>query len=478
MSGLPARVTRSARLAFGASGLAQNVIGTCLGVHLFVFYTDVVGLSPLWVSGGLFTATLWDAVSDVWMGRLSDRTPTSRRGWRAGRRRPYILMAALPVGVGVVLLLAPPRGLEGAALGLWFTGSLLFLFSAKTVAQVPALSLLPEMARGYAERTRLAASREQLGNVGDLMGLLLPPALMLALGFRGERELAREAFGIAGIVIGALAAGALLITHRGTYEDPRARPSATPLPEALAALRDNAAFRVLLGASCLAALGLAFVQALFLYVLEHVMGEHDPVVHMGAFAVNAGAAICSYPAWIRVSARWGKAAAFRLGLCLSSVAFVSVFFVGPGQRWALWAVMIFSGASNVGFWTLMHALSADVVDLDELTHGERREGLFAGFSALLRKCAFAAAAGGVGVGLWLIGYREQAAQSAETLFGLKLLFAGPPTALVLAALWVFRRFPLTRARQREVRRRLAARPGTVSSLPPARHTVARERLVG
>ena len=80
----------------------------------------------------------------------------------------------------------------------------------------------------------------------------------------------------------------------------------------------------------------------------------------------------------------------------------------------------------------------------------------------------------MGVGLWLIGYREQAAQSAGTLFGLKLLFAGPPTALVLAALWVFRRFPLTRARQREVRRRLAARcrAGYVCS-PATRRTPAR-----
>lgn len=460
-------VPRSARLAFGASGLAQNVVGTCLGVHLFVFYTDVVGLSPLWVSGGLFVATLWDAVSDVWMGRISDRTR-----WRAGRRRPFILLGALPVAVGVTLLLAPPRGLEGDLLGLWFVGALLFLFTAKTVTQVPALGLLPEMARGARERVHLAAAREQLGNVGDLIGLLLPPALMVAAGFDGERELARDAFAHAGVIIGALALVALLLTHRGTYEDPAAIPASSSLGEALVALRRNAPFRVLLGASCLAALGLAFVQAMFLYVLRHVMHETDPAIHMAAFAVNALAAICSYPAWTRLAARRGKPTAFRLGLGLSAVAFVSVFFVGPGQRWALFGVMVFSGAANVGFWTLMHALSADVVDLDELAHGERREGLLAGFSALLRKCAFAAAAGGVGLGLALIGYEERVAPGPETVLGLKLLFAGPPTALVLAAWLVFRRYPLTREACSELRRRLrrARRSG------PMRHTVARERL--
>jgi hypothetical protein len=62
------------RYAFGLSGLADNVIGTFLGVHLFVFYTDVVGLSALYVSAGLTVALIWNAFSDFFMGRISDRT--------------------------------------------------------------------------------------------------------------------------------------------------------------------------------------------------------------------------------------------------------------------------------------------------------------------------------------------------------------------------------------------------------------------
>jgi GPH family glycoside/pentoside/hexuronide:cation symporter len=439
-----AGLSRRARLSFGLSGLAQNAIGTCLGVHLFVFYTDVVGLAPLWVSAGLFVATIWDAITDVWMGRVSDRTT-----WRAGRRRPYVLLGALPFGLAFVALLCPPRGLEGASLGVYFTVVLLVLFSASTVSIVPALSLLPEMAKGYDERTKLAASREMLGNVGDLLGLMLPLGMMIVLGFRGgegqgDRDIARDAFGYAAVVGGAIVILALFFTWRGTFEDPRARPSESSFGGALKALAKNRSFRVLLGASCLAALGLAFVQALILYVIEHVMGETDPAIHMSAFAVNAIAAIGSYPLWTRLARAKGKPAAFRAGLVLSSITFASVFFIGPGMRAALYVVMAFAGAANVGFWMLMHALSADVVDLDELAHGERREGLFAGFAALLRKCAFAAAAAGVGIGLTVIGYHENAAQSAQTIFGLKLLFAGPPTVLLLGALAVFSRFTLTR----------------------------------
>ena len=88
------RVPTRALAAFGASGFAQNVVGTCLGVHLFIFYTDAVGLAPLWISAALFVATLWDAAFGIVMGQISDRTR-----WTWGRRRPYILLGALPFGL-------------------------------------------------------------------------------------------------------------------------------------------------------------------------------------------------------------------------------------------------------------------------------------------------------------------------------------------------------------------------------------------
>lgn len=430
---------RRTRLAFGLSGFADNVMGTCLGVHLFMFYTDVVGLAPLWVSAGLAVALGWDAIASLGMGRISDRTR-----WASGRRRPWVLLGALPVALSFAMLMFPPEGLSEHALAAWLGTSLLVLFTARTMVQVPVLSLLPELAKGADARTRLAASREQLGNVGDLVGLLLPIAILMATGAADEgadASLARRAFGGAGLVIACLAAGALALTWAGTREDRDVPPPREiPFRDVLAALRDNAPFRALLGASALAAIALAFVNAMILYVLEHVMQAHDPAVHLGAFVINAVAAIASYPLWTRIVGRVGKAHGFRLGLALSALAFGSVFVIGPGDLVGLVLVMVFSGAANVGFWMLLSALTADVTDLDASRHGERREGLFAGFAAFTRKLAVAGASAGVGVGLTLIGYEEHVAPSADVVLGLKLLFAVPTTLLVLCALWVFRRY--------------------------------------
>jgi GPH family glycoside/pentoside/hexuronide:cation symporter len=432
-------LSRRTRTSFGLSGFADNLMGTCLGVHLFVFYTDVVGLAPLWVSAALAIALVWDAVASLFMGRLSDRTRS-----RFGRRRPYVLAGALPVALAFFALLCPPRDLAPHALAAWLTASLLVLSTARTIVQVPILSLLPELAKGSDERTALSASREQLGNVGDLVGLLLPIALLMARGAADEGadpSLARKSFAAAGALLSMLALAALVITWAGTKEDTNVpTPREIPLREVARALADNAPFRSLLGAAALAAVALAFVNAMILYVLEHVMEEHDPAVHLAAFVINALAAIASYPLWTRVVSRVGKAHAFRLGLALSGLAFGSVFFVRPGNLFALVMVMVFSGAANVGFWMQLSALVADVTDLDAARHGERREGLFAGFLAFTKKLAVAGASAAVGVGLTLIGYEEHVTPSPDVVFGLELLFAVPTTLLVLAALWIFRRY--------------------------------------
>lgn len=321
---------------------------------------------------------------------------------------------------------------------------MLALSTARTVVQVPVLSLLPELAKEGRARTALAARREQLGNVGDLVGLLLPIALLIAVSADEEGAdptRAREAFAIAGRLIAVLAVLALATTWAGTHEDRDVpAPKQVPLRDVLAALRENAPFRALLSSAALAAVALAFVNAMILYVLEHVMQAHDPAIHLGAFVLNAVASIASYPLWTRAAARFGRPNAFRVGLALSAVAFSAVFVVGPGDLVGLAVVMVFSGIANVGFWMLLAALVADVTDLDAQRHGERREGLFAGFAAFVRKLAVAGASAGVGVGLTLIGYEEHVAPAADVVFRLQLLFAVPTTLLVLLALHAFRGF--------------------------------------
>ena len=91
-------------LGYGAGNFAFSLLGLVVAVNLQFFYTDYVGLSAGFVSWALLLARLWDACVDPLMGYLSDRTRTP-----FGRRRPYIVGSALPLGVAFYYLFAPPR---------------------------------------------------------------------------------------------------------------------------------------------------------------------------------------------------------------------------------------------------------------------------------------------------------------------------------------------------------------------------------
>ena len=438
------RVRRSTLLAYGLSGLPLNFFGTFLGVHLIIFYTDTAGLDSRWIAIGMLVATLWDAVSDPLMGVISDHTK-----WAWGRRRPYVALGAVPLGASFFLLLAPPASLEGVGLGVYFTVVMVLLYTCRTVVETPIMSLAPEIAQAYHERTRLGAYRESFGNLGDLCALLVP--ILLTMVFVGALEgeaaatATRRAFRTTGVLAAGVGLAGFFVTYRGTYEDPTFRRELhIDYRSAVRAVLRNRAFLILLVSATLAGMGLTMVMAMILYVMRYLVGINDPLVEIACFTVNIGGALGSYPFWVWLAKRYGKPAAFRLGLFTSSLTFVSVFLLRPGDLYWLYALMAFGGAANVGVWMLLFTLSADIIDIDELETGLRREGMYAGFSTLIRKTAIALGTGAVALGLDVIGYQPNMEQTPETQMGMRLLFAIPTTVLVLAAYVLFRRFPLTR----------------------------------
>ena len=120
-------------------------------------------------------------------------------------------------------------------------------------------------------------------------------------------------------------------------------------------------------------------------------------------------------------------------------------------------VPVLAGLGNGGWSVLPAAITADIVDYDELGTAERRAGAYFGVWTLVMKLAAALAAGVVGVSFQLLGYVPNVEQAPGTILGIRLLYGPIPAAFLLVALAVFWRFPLTRDRHREVQAVLARR---------------------
>ena len=141
-------------VAKGVYATGDFTINTALSalslVYAGYFLTQVAGLPGTLAGLVPLIGRFVDAFTDPAMGRLSDLTHL-----RAGRRRPYFLIGALPFGISFALLWTEPGIASVAGRFAYYTLVYCALSLSMTILAVPYLALLPEMATGYDDRTSL-----------------------------------------------------------------------------------------------------------------------------------------------------------------------------------------------------------------------------------------------------------------------------------------------------------------------------------
>src|SRR5262245_31703389 len=126
-----------------------------ISIYLMKFATDVLGISAAIMGTILFLGRgVWDSVADPIAGYLSDRT-----GTRMGRRRPWLLASAIPLGVFFVLLWTPPRDESPAMAIVWMSVMVVLFYTATTVFIIPHTALGAELTDNYHDRTRIFGGR-------------------------------------------------------------------------------------------------------------------------------------------------------------------------------------------------------------------------------------------------------------------------------------------------------------------------------
>ena len=89
------KLSRKTKLAYGAGDLGAAIVTAINGFFLLNFLINVAGLRPGTAGTIFLIVKIWDAVNDPIIGWLTDRTVS-----RLGRRRPWLLIAAIPFAVG------------------------------------------------------------------------------------------------------------------------------------------------------------------------------------------------------------------------------------------------------------------------------------------------------------------------------------------------------------------------------------------
>jgi GPH family glycoside/pentoside/hexuronide:cation symporter len=440
-----AALSKEQIVAYSLPAAAMAILMLAVGVYLPNFYTDELGLSAGMLAWVLLAGRLWDAVTDPAMGFVSDR---SRSRW--GRRRPFMAAAALPIWGLFYLLWSPAPALGERGLFLHLLACYLALYTFTTVFWIPYISLGMELTPSYHERTRLFGARQAFYLLGTALGMLTPPLFAKAAGSvaAGYSQMA--------LAFGGLSSALLLVSFARVRERAtEGAPSPFPFFEGLRITFRNRAFVILMLTYLVALVGGSFIAPLTLYVAKYVIrAEWAVPLVMIAYLVGS---IASVALWVRLSRRIGKNRTWSAGMVLATAVYATSFVYREGT-WELWiALAMLIGAANGCTMTLGASISADVIDSDELETGRRREGAFMGIWSFLDKAAIGLAIFVGMQGLERVGYRPNVEQAPAVILGIKVLYCLVPAACHVAALLLFRRFPMTAERHAQIRAQLDAR---------------------
>ena len=461
------RVPNGQMFAYGLGAVANNLLGGAIG-YMSIVLNVGLGMNPALVGTLQAIPRFWDALADPVMGFVSDNTRS-----RYGRRRPYILIGAILVGLSFAVMWQLPAG-HSEKFYFWvFLGSSIVFYTFYTVFAAPWVALGYEMTPDYHERTRLMAV---MNFMGQFAWISLPWSFAIMSNERlfvdsvqGARVLALV-IGAVVIVCGVMPA--IFCRERSEPHEVAKEGAKEGKPAGMKGVGANVReffsgffvtlkrveFLKLCGGTFFLFNGIMLIGAFGSYItIYYVCGGDTSLggTYMGLFGtISTISTLASIALVTWVSKRIGKRATFMIA--------TGITLVGSLLKWpcydpmAPWKVLIPAPFIAVGMgalFTLMGSMIADVCDLDALECGKRREGMFGAVYWWMVKLGMALAFGASGYLLNGTGFDVElgGAQTARTFFFMKVFDVGIPAVAALLSILLVGSYKITEAKAHEIR---------------------------
>ncbi len=431
------------KYAYGIGALGKDLACSIVFLYIMFYFTDIIGLDPVFVGTVMLIARFWDAINDTFMGIVVDNTRT-----KFGKFRPWILLGTILNAVAVIFLFNNP-GLEGDVKAYYFGAMYIIWGMTYTIMDIPYWSMLPTLSNDPQERNKIAViprifaslawllmgtfglqAVAYLGNVGDLTGA--DKAAAEAVGF--------EKFAIVIAIIFVISSLITFIFSREKVTS-SAKAEKVTLKKALSLIKNNDQLVAFIGILLAFNLITQLSGGVAIYYFKYAVGNEELFSIFQAYSGLAEiGGLLIFPF---VAKTISRTKVYAIACALPIIGLLSLVASGmlAPDNSVLVSItgIIFKLGSglSLGASTVM---LADVVDYGEFKLHSRNESIVFSIQTMLVKFASAISGYIVGVGLSVIGYVPNVVQSAGTIMGLRILMGVVPAVLALLSFLIFARF--------------------------------------
>lgn len=454
------KVPMGQKIAFGLGMLANQMFPAMIGIFTVVL-VEKLGFSGLLLGLTYFIPKFYDALFDLIMGYVSDNTKSK---W--GRRRQYVLAGAIILGISFSLMWQLYAE-NGVTYNFWYflVVSLVF-YSGLTIFSIPYVAMGYEMSDDFHERTNIMATSQLIGQLAWVVAPWFWVIMADESLFPSTDVAVRTLSVYVAIGCSILAAiPAFFIPSKSTLNENYSPidfkgilGSFGEIKEGLKASAEIKPFRKICIATFLIFNAFQTTAGFSYFIIKYYLfkGNEDGFGLWPTLFGCVGAMITTViviPIVARMSKIMGKKKAFLVSQSISVFGYILlwILFV-PGKPYLFLFALPFFAFGIGSLFTLMMSMTSDVIDIDELNTGKRREGSLGAIYWWMVKFGTAVAGLLSGLILTFVSFKSNApTQTDETMFWLRIFFVGIPILGTLAAIWAMKDYDIDEVKALEVR---------------------------